>query len=182
MHPALVEPLHHARSSSKMCANFHSLTYTALQYAGHFAGPSRSMCFLHHLKVYILELLPKCAQTSIHGPILHCSTRSFLRSSRGRWVFCTNSRFAVIGFCSPLLHFHTHPALMQPLYRARSSSKMYANFHSRIYTALPFAQHFAGPSRSVGFPHQFKVYIFRLSFPIDLFSYAPCFGATIVPC
>ena len=75
-----------------------------------------------------------------------------------------------------------HPALVQPLYRARSTSKVYANFHSRTYTALQYAEHFAGPYRFVGLLYQFKVYIFWCSFHITTFSYALCFGATIVPC
>ena len=166
-----------------------------------------------------------CAN-STHGPIRHCSTRIILRAGTCRNVFCTNSRFTFLGSPSPWIPFHMHLDLVQPLYRARSSSKMCAyflsrtytalqyaenlrgrpgrrafctmsrftffgagssskmcaNFHSQIYTALPNEQQFTGPSWSVGFLQQLKVYIFGLSFPIDFFSCAHCFGATIVPC
>ena len=59
---------------------------------------------------------------------------------------------------------------------------MCANFNSRIYTALQYTLLFAGPSRSVGFLHQFNVDIFWVSFPLTTLSSSPCIGATIVPC
>ena len=54
MQLALVQPLYHARSSPNVCANFHSRTSTLLQFAKLIAGPSRSVGFLHELKVYTL--------------------------------------------------------------------------------------------------------------------------------
>ena len=129
----------------------------------------------------VLDAAPNCSQISIHGSIRHCSTRSILRAGTSRCVFCTNSRFMFLVCPFSQLPFHMHPALVQPLYRAKSNSKMYTNFHSLTYPAFQYAELFAGPSRSVGFLHQQKVNIFRLSFPIAYFSYAPWFGATIVP-
>ena len=88
----------------------------------------------------------------------------------------------IFGSPSPLLPYHMHPALVEQLHRARSSCKICANFHSRTYTALKYAEHFADPSKSSGFLHQLKVCIFMLSFPIASFSYAPCFGGNVAPC
>ena len=129
----------------------------------------------------VLEVAPKCAQISINGTIRSCSPRRNLRSHPGRWAVCTYSRFTFFSSLSPYLPYHIHPASVQPLYRARRSSKMCANFHSRTYTALQHLEHFAAPSRSVGFLHQLKVFIFWFYFPLTTSSYSPSFGATFVP-
>ena len=160
MHPALVQPLNLVRSSSKLCASFHSRTYSALQYVEHFAGPYQSgglsaptqglhfwvnlphsFHFLCTLLWYnhctVQEAAPKCTQICIHGHIRHCSTWSIWRAGTGRCVFCTNSRFTFLGSPSPYHPFHMHLVLVQPLYRGRSTSQLCANFNSRTYTALP---------------------------------------------
>ena len=159
MHPALVQQLYHARSSSKMCANFRSRNYIGIAVCGAFcrhvqvgglSAPTQGLRYLVLLPLNyliictllwcnhctVLETAPKYAQTSIHGSVRHCSTRSILRAGTGRNVFCANSRFTYFGSLSPLLHFHVHPALVEPLHRARSSFKMCENFHSRTYTSL----------------------------------------------
>ena len=130
----------------------------------------------------VLEVAPKYAQISIHGSIRRCRTRNTLRARPVRWAFCTNSRFTFFGSPSSYVPYHILPASVQPLYRARRSSKLSTNFHLRTYTALQYAEQFAAPSKPVGFLHQLKVYIFRLSFPIASFLYAPCFGGTVAPC
>ena len=73
-----------------------------------------------------------------------------------------------------------HLSLVEPLYRETGSSE-FAQISFDGTNAMQEAEYFAGPYLSVRYFHQLKVYIFRFYFPIASFSYAPCFGATIVP-
>ena len=89
--------------------------------------------------------------------------------------------FILFGSLSPELPYHIHPASVKLLYRARSSSKICSNFHSRNCTALQYTEQFAVQSCSEGCLHLFKVYIFWFSFLLTTSSYSPCFGENIVP-
>ena len=113
-----------------------------------------------------------------------------LYGAAGDGVVCKPVPFLAIFAPTKSLHFKTllpHsffficPCICATIVPGVRKPRVCANFHLRTYTALQKTEQFAVPFRSIRFLHRLKIYIFRLSFPIASFSYAPCIGAAIVP-
>ena len=85
---------------------------------------------------------------AIHGPIRCGWGRSSLQARPGRRAFCTDSTFRFLRSPSPLLPFHMHLALVQPLYRASGSSKFeQISIHGPIRCGLGRSSLLARPGR-----------------------------------
>ena len=82
------------------------------------------ICTLHWWKHCTgLEVTTECAQISIDGSKRRCRRRRILHARPGRCAFFTETRFTFPGSAAPQLLFHIHLALLEALYRAKSTSE-----------------------------------------------------------
>ena len=146
MHLALVQPLYGGRGCPKFAQIFidgaiqRSRIQNSLQAPlGRWAfctdawftflgPPSHYISFHMHLALvqplYRGRDSPEFAQISNDGAVQRCTIHSSLQALEGQWAFYTDAWFTFLGTPSPYLSFHTHLALVQPLYEGGDSPEL----------------------------------------------------------
>ena len=94
---------------------------------------------------------------------------------RSVWILHRLENY-IFGLSLPVASLDIIIVLVQTRYHGDRHTPISANFHCRPYMAQHESGQFLGSYRSVRFLHQLRVYIYRLSFPIPSFWYAPCIG------
>ena len=165
----------------RICANFHSRPYTALQEMKQFGGLSRQMSTLHQTKVYIVRLLfpiasfsyaPSVGANTVPGDrqLRICAnfhtryytalqeTKQFGGPSR-QMSTLHQTKVYIVRLFFPKTSFSYAPFVGASTAAGDKQLRIRTNFHTRHCTALQESQQFGGPSRQV----RFKLVLFQLS-------------------